>query len=211
MTISTNQRASQFKTTAIVLSKKENKQIEKCFKSCCFLNYTTNLTIIASFCRVLLAAYGIQNSIKLLSAVEMERLRFILTLRKVTSELASQWLSLVIPPFSLILMSCHCCLRRGAKLCVGKVKRKAVSKEMPLKDQIITRKFVKCLAFPRFIAYLKFLKRGNNLVPMVLSYPSPQGRREPWERGLRQGKGGWGWGGVGESGRKHQIRRVCCL
>lgn len=27
---------------------------------------------------------------------------------------------------------------KGAKLCVGKVKRKAVSKEMPLKDQIIT-------------------------------------------------------------------------
>ena len=177
-----------------MLSKKENKQIEKCFKKLLFLDTYNNLSIIASFCRVLLAVYGIQNSIKLLSAAEMERLKFILTLRKVTSELGSLllvantgFLQLYHLQFYLILMSCHCCLRRGAKLCVGKVKRKAVSKEMPLKDQIITRKFVKCFAFPRFIACLELLKRGNNLVPMVLSYPSPQGRREPWERGLRRG------------------------
>ena len=87
-------------------------------------------------------------------------------------------------------MSCHCCLQRGAKLCVGKVKRKAVSKEMPLKDQIITRKFVKSFAFPRFIARLELLKRGDNLILRVLSYPSPQGRREPWHRGLGRGAGG---------------------
>ena len=85
-------------------------------------------------------------------------------------------------------MGCHCCLGRGAKLCVGKVKRKAVSKEMPLKDQIITRKFVKCFAFPRFVARLELVKRGNNLVPMALSYPSPKGRREPCEPDLS----GWG-------------------
>ena len=35
---------------------------------------------------------------------------------------------------------------------------------MPLKDQIITRKFVKSFAFPRFIARLELLKRGDNLV-----------------------------------------------
>lgn len=59
------------------------------FEKLLFLDIYNNVTIIASFCRVLLAAYGIQNSIKLLSAAEMERLRFILTLRKVTSELTS--------------------------------------------------------------------------------------------------------------------------
>ena len=62
-------------------------------------------------------------------------------------------------------MGCHCCLGRGAKLCVGKVKRKAVSKEMPLKDQIITRKFVKCFANQRFVARLELVKRGTTSFP----------------------------------------------
>ena len=48
-------------------------------------------------------------------------------------------------------------LKRGAKLCVGKVKRKVASKEMPLKDQIITRKFV-----VYFFLFIKHWRQAKN-------------------------------------------------